>query len=445
MLSNQVLDKDTSEDRIAELVDTIKQSPYQRDTLVELLPEQLPLYVGRSTNETIRIRGYILAAFEQVGLPEAAIPYVLEELETGRDSYLVAAAAKAMRGLANPSSEFIPFLFKAIENIKYMDDALTFEQYKPHWPIADYTTALNEIFKSFEWLGSQAQSALSDLEVLYHSQDDFSPRTRKTIKIAIDAIQNGNKASHACCGGNTNISNSIVTYPQEHILKPGFVAGIEFEDQAHNRLKYGEFFSRIPSIVVFFYTRCNNPNKCSLTITKLGKLQHAIGEQGLEGQLKTAAITYDPEYDLPARLKAYGENRGVVFSDNHRFLRTPYGLKELQGFFDLGVNYGGSTVNRHRIELFIVDEQGRIAGTFARLQWDIGEVLDQAKVVLEAGAIAAPGPIEELFAVKTAALTLMDYWEPATLPATKQIEVSSQVGCGCGCGAGSGVMPTLGQ
>lgn len=433
MLSNQVLDKDTSEDRIAELVDTIKRSPYQRDTLVELLPEQLPLYVGRSTNETIRIRGYILAAFEQVGLPEAAIPYVLEELETGRDAYLVAGAARAVRGLANPSSEFVPFLFKAIENIKYMDDALTFEQYKPRWPIANHTTALSEIFQSFEWLGSQAQSALSDLEVLYHSQDDFSTRNRRAIKIAIDAIQTGNKASHACCSGDASISNSFVTYPQDHVLKPGFVAAIEFEDQANNKLKYSEFFSRIPSIVVFFYTRCNNPNKCSLTITKLGKLQHAIREQGLEGQLKTAAITYDPEYDLPARLKAYGENRGVVFSDDHRFLRTPNGLKELQGFLNLGVNYGGATVNRHRIELFILDDQGRIAGTFARLQWDVEEVLDYAKAVLQTGTIAADATTAEVA-----------FWQPATTdlilplnavasPAFEPFVVSSPVGCGCGC------------
>jgi hypothetical protein len=44
MLLNQMLDKDTSEDRIAQLVDAIKRSPEQRDALVELLPR---LYPGR--------------------------------------------------------------------------------------------------------------------------------------------------------------------------------------------------------------------------------------------------------------------------------------------------------------------------------------------------------------------------------------------------------------
>jgi protein SCO1/2 len=158
------------------------------------------------------------------------------------------------------------------------------------------------------------------------------------------------------------------------------------EDQECNRLTYGEFFNAKPAIVVFFYTRCNNSNKCSLTITKLGRLQKAIAEAGLEGQLKTAAITYDPEYDLPPRLKAYAENRGVVFSDEHRILRTTSGFHELQESFQLGVNFTAATVNRHTIELFILNSRGEIAATFSRLQWDIEEVLEQAKTLLDRAA-----------------------------------------------------------
>ena len=69
-----------------------------------MLPERISLYDGRSANATIRMRGYILAAFEQTGLPEAALPYVLEELENGRDAYLTAGAARALRGLDTPTS-----------------------------------------------------------------------------------------------------------------------------------------------------------------------------------------------------------------------------------------------------------------------------------------------------------------------------------------------------
>jgi len=388
MLSKHILDQDTSEDRIAELVDAIKRLGGCGDTLVELLPERIPLYMNRSTNETIRIRGYILAAFEQTGLPDAALPYVLEELENGRDAYLVAGAARALRGLDRPSSEITSFLFKAIENIKYVDDALTFESYKPHWPLPNYTTALREIFTTFRWLGAYARSALSDLEALYKARNDFSATIKTEIKRAIDSIRADEGTINAsCCAMPTSLSLAVEC-SQDKSRDAASIADIEIEDQDGNTLRYGDFFSQTPSIVVFFYSRCNNPNKCSLTITKLARLQQAIREEELAGQLKTAAITYDPEYDLPPRLKAYGENRGVVFSDNDRLLRTRTGFKELQDYFDLGVNFNSSIVNRHRIELFILDAQGRIVATFARLQWDIHDVLGQTKALLRSnGAV----------------------------------------------------------
>ncbi len=386
VLENQPLDKDTPEETIAELVDAVRQSPERRNLLVQLLPEQISLYEGRSANETIRMRGYILAAFEQAGLSDAALPYVLDELENGRDAYLVAGAAKALRGLDTPTSRVLPFLLKAVENIKYVDDVLTFECYKPRWPIKNYTTALREIFRTFGWLGAYAKSALPNLEALYEERsDEFSQPIRTDIENATKRIRSDGRAVHACCGAVPANPGLAVHVPQEVHRKGSFIANIELEDQDENTLTYGEFFRDKPSIVVFFYTRCNNPNKCSLTVTKLARLQKAIVEAQLEGLLKTVAITYDPEYDLPPRLKAYGENRGVAFSDNDRILRTQTGFHELQEYFQLGVNFTGSTVNRHRIELFILDNRGEIAVTFTRLQWCIQEVLEQAKVLLEPG------------------------------------------------------------
>ena len=51
--------------------------------------------------------------------------------------------------------------------------------------------------------------------------------------------------------------------------------------------------------------------------------------------------------------------------------------------FGLGVNYVGSLVNRHRIELYILDAQARIAASFERLRWDEREVVAKAVEVLK--------------------------------------------------------------
>jgi protein SCO1/2 len=211
---------------------------------------------------------------------------------------------------------------------------------------------------------------------------EFSQTIKAEIENAIDRIRSDGGAAQACCGAVRVNPDLGIHRPREEHRKGASITDIELEDQGGNALSYGTFFSDKPSIVVFFYTRCNNPNKCSLTITKLAKLQKAIVEERLERLLKTAAITYDPEYDLPRRLKTYGENRGVEFGENDRIFRTRTGFRELQEYFQLGVNFTGSTVNRHRIELFVLDSQGEIAVTFTRLQWDIQEVLEQAKALL---------------------------------------------------------------
>ena len=39
-------------------------------------------------------------------------------------------------------------------------------------------------------------------------------------------------------------------------------------------------------------------------------------------------------------------------------------------------------MNRHRVEVYIIDEAGRIAASFERIQWDESEVLDRAAALL---------------------------------------------------------------
>ena len=134
--------------------------------LVELLPERIPVYRGRSANTVNRMRGYLLAAFESAGLPEEALPYVLEELESGRDAYLVAAAARALRGRESRSSDAVPFLLKAIANINYADDAVSFDSYRPSWPLSGHTTALQEICRDLRLARERGVVALPALRSL---------------------------------------------------------------------------------------------------------------------------------------------------------------------------------------------------------------------------------------------------------------------------------------
>ena len=74
-------------------VDRLRALPGSGNDLANLLPEQSAIYAGRPSGDAERLRGYVLASFEQTGLPETAMAFVVEELESGNSPYVVAAAA----------------------------------------------------------------------------------------------------------------------------------------------------------------------------------------------------------------------------------------------------------------------------------------------------------------------------------------------------------------
>ena len=166
------------------------------------------------------------------------------------------------------------------------------------------------------------------------------------------------------------------------------IESIVFEDQDGEHVKFADFFYGQPSVIVFFYTRCTNPLKCSLTITKLARLQKLLAESRLDGRICTAAITYDPEFDLAERLRSYGDSRGVRMDEDNRLLRAVEGIEPLRKYFRLGVNFIQSIVNRHRVELYVLDAAGRIAASFERIQWDENEVLERAAALLAKDSIS---------------------------------------------------------
>ena len=81
------LKRSTPETDVGARIDALRHLAQGRDELAALLPENLPIYEGRSAAQMGRLRGYLLAAFADTGLPDAALPYVVESLETGHVAY----------------------------------------------------------------------------------------------------------------------------------------------------------------------------------------------------------------------------------------------------------------------------------------------------------------------------------------------------------------------
>lgn len=389
----------TPEPQFAALVDALAADPAGGGRLTELLREDHPVYDQRGAATTVRMRGWVLLALARAGLPDAALLFVLEELDTGVDAYLVAAAARALRSYPSPTPAFAPFVTRALDNIRNRDEPVSFESYGEYASSATGTSAVGELLATLRWLGPLARGVLPEVEALRAERGRLSKKLRADLDRALKAIRRGGREAEPgaedCCELPAGLGDKL-SWALGSRRGSGPIEETVFEDQDGASLTFKEFFRGRPSVVVFFYTRCDNPRKCSLTVTKLARVQKLLAARGLDDRIQTAAISYDPAFDLPERLSRYGRDRGVRADARHRLLRTVDGLGALRRHFRLGVNFIESLVSRHRLEVYVLDAEGRVAASFARIHWDEQQVVERATEVLnEKSAAATPEPAAE--------------------------------------------------
>lgn len=360
------------------------------DDPVARLAEQSPAYSGRGSGDVDRLRGTLLAGFEASGLPPGALPFVLEELETGRSPYAVAAAAKGLRGAKPIPQAALPLLMQAIERFRSSDDRVGFDG--PAGADGRSTTVLVELIRSVAALGSDARPALGALrEMLDGGPDEVSAAVRAELRKAIGAASRSTAPERtegdACCAAEAWAAASPCCGGAGPAL-PGVsaIGDVAVQDQDGAVLTLAEALLGHPSVLTFFYTRCMNPDKCSRTVAKLARLQRRLADHAMKEGVNIVAMTYDPAFDQPARLRAYGADRGLRFGPRSRLLRTTGPFDAVRSHFDLGVGFGPVTVNRHRLDLFVLDSAGEVAGCFERMLWSEDAVLNALDPLIAASA-----------------------------------------------------------
>ena len=383
-MDDLVTTKAPSESEFADLVDSLAADPNRRQQLTDLLREDHPFYNQRGAATIVEMRGWVLLALARTEISDEELLFVLEELDAGVDPYLVAAAACALRSYPNPDSALAPFVLRALNQIRYHDDPVSFQAYGDYATSASGTSPVRELLATAAWLGPHARRVLPEIEAIVQS-GGLSKKAMLEADRALEIIRRSDQAepldSDNCCTLPAALLSKI-SWSSNSRHGTEQIDETVFEDQDSARITFKEFFHGHPSIVVFFYTRCGNPLKCSLTITKLARIQKLLEEQGLVDQINTAALTYDPAFDRPVRIRSYGQNRSVRLGAGHRMLRTTEGINALRNHFKLGVNFIESLVNRHRIEAYVLDAKGRIAASFERLHWDEQQLIDRAVEVL---------------------------------------------------------------
>lgn len=353
--------------------------------LVALLDERSPHLAGRTTADAERLRGLALAAFAHLSeTPPAAMPFVLEELESGRNPSNVAAAARALRG-GGPHlpAEAPTLLVSAIERLRASDDKLRFPTGHDAPP-----TALADLAATLEILGMAASAAAPALEQLLATHGvELSRDVRARMVAALEAIS---VAPGHCCGSPVEPNDHAEAVDPEAVGDATLVRALALEDQDGSTQTFAARFAGRPTAVAFFYTRCTNPERCSLTVTRLAGLDRRLRAANIDANV--AGISYDPQYDRPARLRTYGNDRGMAFSSRCSLLRTVDRFDPFVEAFKLGVGFGPVTVNQHSLDLVVLDADLVVVRRRRRRLWSADDVIDELAGIVGRSSNAALRP-----------------------------------------------------
>ena len=162
-------------------------------------------------------------------------------------------------------------------------------------------------------------------------------------------------------------------------------AGVEVTDSTGRRHVLGDLLDR-PTLITFFYTRCQNSGKCSAAISRLASLQRMVADAGLQDRVRLLAVTYEPQFDTPARIGQFATERGLLLGEQALAVQLDRArhhdvVDELQA----PVNYNADWVNTHGVELTLVDGHGRLVRKYTTVLWSNDRVTEDLKRVIDEG------------------------------------------------------------
>ena len=270
----------------------------------------------------------------------------------------------------------------ALANIRYRDEPVSFDAYGVYAVSATGSSAVRELLATLAWLGPHATSAVPNSRPCAR-RGGLPAKLRGDVERALQSVLGAPDTHDVRWYG-------FVLWPtgcrwRRAVSRSEDIDSVLLEDHAGDRISFNAFFRGQPSIVVFFYTRCDNPLKCSLPVAKLARLQQLLAPRVLptgyarqrSHMIRRLRFACSPSRLWARPWRPHGRRPSAV-PGSHRQSR-PCRITSASG-----VNYVGSLVNRHRIELHILDAQARIAASFERLRWDEREVVARAVEVLKA-------------------------------------------------------------
>ena len=158
-------------------------------------------------------------------------------------------------------------------------------------------------------------------------------------------------------------------------------------------------------LITFIYTRCPLGDFCPKMSRNFATIQSALSADPARlGRTQMLSISFDPEFDTPAVLRAYGETYTGKGGFAHWQFATPSkdALPAVERFFNVGVTGGSDASLTHSLSTVLVGPDGKVAAWYPGSEWNPQEVVAKMKSVTgSAGKQQGPSALPHAAGVLT--------------------------------------------
>jgi protein SCO1/2 len=189
--------------------------------------------------------------------------------------------------------------------------------------------------------GEYSHARLDEIAIVAQSKPNFKPTSNYHVPTAGDAV-------------------------------PDFV----LTDQNGHPLKLSAYRGKA-LLLTFIYTRCPLGDFCPKMSRNFAAIDKALrADQELYAHTALLSISFDPAYDKPAVLLAYGKNYTGQQGFEHWKFAVPAGdsLKPMEEFFNLGATPGDADTITHSLSTVLIGPDGRVAAWYPGAEWSPDEV-----------------------------------------------------------------------
>jgi len=142
-------------------------------------------------------------------------------------------------------------------------------------------------------------------------------------------------------------------------------------------------------LITFIYTRCPLADFCPRMSQNFAQIDHALAaDPKIDAKTQLLSISFDPVYDTPAVLRAYGteyagQDGKASFAHWQFAAPSKDELPAITQFFNVGVTPGENGTLMHSLSTLLIGKDGRIAGWYPSNEWqpqDMTQAMKDAAV-----------------------------------------------------------------